>query len=458
VIAVTVLQKEQLTINRKMIALFLVLAAGLACIMTSPDLFALYFLGSILVAVMVSIYFVADIRLKNILFMALCLRFMLALLQTYTAIDLPGAGADSIMFERLGWENAQAWLSGEPGIETAGAYYYSAIIGAFYYIFGRVPLLIQSLNIIVGLLVAYLTYLLGLLLTDRRRVATVAALGAAVFPTLNLLSVVILREIFLILFALLSFYFFVKWLRFSGYRHVLGSFWAIVAMALFHGAMLLVSWVQIICFSFFSPKEQKFKFFNYQFMIIIVFVLLLFFILSADIITYRVPSDFTSLISVETFQKLVEDRLVGRTQYLDGFVPESHFDVVWHTPVRIIFFMFAPFPWMIETVSDLFGFVEVLIYMALLYFSIIGVKQLINTHRVAVISMLLIVITIVFMFSWGTVNYGTAWRHRAKTAPFLIVMASTGIVAGQRWNWLFPDETDYTGNTGVEKRLMDNSN
>ena len=162
-------------------------------------------------------------------------------------------------------------------------------------------------------------------------------------------------------------------------------------------------------------------------------------LLNLNIIAYKSPKDLLSLASIESFQRIVGERTIGRTHYLDGFIPQNYFDVIWHTPIRMLYFMFAPFPWMVKTAADLFFLGDVLIYLFLIYFSSAGFKRLYNKQKAAAVSMLLIILSIVVLFGWGTVNYGTAWRHRAKAAPFLIVLASVGLAASPRLKWIFID-------------------
>ena len=152
------------------------------------------------------------------------------------------------------------------------------------------------------------------------------------------------------------------------------------------------------------------------------------------------PANILDLFSLEHLQAYVADRRFGRTHYLEGFVPESYLDLVWHTPVRLLFFMFTPFPWMIDTIGDLLVMLDVLVYITLLYYSFKGLKKIFKFRKIETICLVFIVFSIATMYSWGTVNYGTAWRHRAKLAPFLILMASVGLTNSSKCNFTFPHD------------------
>jgi len=222
-----------------------------------------------------------------------------------------------------------------------------------------------------------------------------------------------------------------------------------VAASLFHGSLVVLGFIHILMVTFYRPLDKKLKISAKQ--VIIALIIVLFFILTVnELITYRIPDNFFELFSLEHFRSYVENRVIGRTHYLHGLVPESYFDLVWQTPVRVIFFMFTPFPWMIENLSDALGFLDACIYLLLAFYSFKGIKKLFRTKKVETACIVFLLFGIVAMYAWGVVNYGTAWRHRAKLAPFMIVIASTAAASGKRWDLLLSDRTDAISLTGDE--------
>jgi len=417
----------------------LLLCAGFTYALFLPDA-TVYFLVTVMIIAAVSMIFtVHDSTLRNILMAGLTIRLFLVFIQAYSGIDLPGAGADSMVYEKTGWAYAQAWLSGSQLITADAYYYYSAIIGACYYFLGRVPLLPLFINLIFGMFCIIYIYKIINLLSNSRRASLFAALIAAFFPTLNFYSAILLREIIIIFFVLLSFYHFLLWLKTGNALHMIISFGSILLYGIFHGLTMLISWVQLCCFGIFSPQENRFKITMKHLALIVFLIIGLVVLLNLNVIAYKSPKDLLELASIESFQAIVGERNIGRTHYLDDLIPQNYFDVIWHTPIRMFYFMFAPFPWKVKTAADLFFLSDVLIYLFLIYYSFAGFKRLYNNHKVAAVSMLLIILSIVVLFGWGTVNYGTAWRHRAKVAPFLIVMASVGLAASPRLKWVFRD-------------------
>ena len=416
--------------------LFLImLCAGFIYIIWFYSMLAPVFLVSVTLACLIYLYQLDDPVLSNILIAALMVRLLLALIQVYTAIDLPGAGDDSVTFEQQGWLNAQAWRYGVEAGRTTGAYYYSSFIGIIYYFFGRVPFMAQFANVLLSLLTVYLLYKTVYTITGSVRSARITALIMALLPTLNAYSAILLRETMIIMFTVVSFHFFVKWMKNGRMIKLIYSFTALVAAGALHGPLFLLVWVMILFVVIYSPRDKKFRFVSGQIVPAAVIAVLAL-ILIGSVITYQLPGDLSQIFTPDFLRGVIERKSLGRTSYLLEIMPYSYLDLIWQTPLRMIYLLFTPFPWMISNIKDVLGFLDMIIYAGLIYLGYTGSKKLWQSNKQIVITTLLIMVTLVVMFAWGTTNYGTAWRHRQKIAPYLVVLASAGIVASERWQWL----------------------
>jgi len=434
--------REQPLFDKKVSIYCSMLVAGALYITVNREMQAILFVALLLLAVIIAINKINDPVLRKIMFAALFLRITLALIQAYTSIDLPGAGADTVAYERFGWEYAQAWHAGDAGFSVGGAYfYYSALIGLPYYFFGRFFLAAQMINLIFGILLVFYIYLMTLNVSGSIKSARLAAILAAFFPTHAFFSAVLLREIIIIFFILFSAYMLLLWLQTGRSYMIIVSFLSMAAASLFHGTLVVLGLIHIFMVIFYRPADKKLKISAKQVLVALI-IILLFVLTVGELITYRIPDNFFELFSLEHFRSYVENRAIGRTHYLHDLVPESYFDLVWQTPVRVIFFMFTPFPWMIENLSDALGFLDACIYLLLSFYSFKGAKILFKTKKVETACIVFLLFGIVAMHAWGVVNYGTAWRHRAKLAPFMIVIASTAAASGKRWDLLLSDRSD----------------
>ena len=411
--------------------LSLLLAIGIIYTLGSLANPALFFIATSLLACLIMIWRIEDPVLRTIIIAALGVRLSLALVQAFTAVDLPGAGADAKTFEHHGWKNAQAWIYDGEAEKTTGAYYFSSYIGIIYIFFGRVLFIPKLINIYFSLLSVYMLYRTVNMVTATKFIGLVAALLLTVLPTINVFSAVLLRETLIIFLLLLSFYLLICWMQKGKMIFFAGSFLALVLAGMLHGAMFLVFAVHLLFLFIYSPSEQKFKLMYWQLIPAALFVTLAF-LLVGNIITYMLPDNLIEIFTPERLGRMVERKTVGRTVYLEGLVPSSYFDLVWQTPVRVFYFLFAPFPWAVVNLKDLVNLLENLYYAVLIYFACLGSRLLWGKKKHVVISTLLIAASLVVMFAWGTANYGTAWRHKQKVAPFIIVLASTGVASNLR--------------------------
>lgn len=403
----------------------------------SPELF---FIFASILACLVAILHVEDRVLLLILLCALGVRLGLALVQAYTGIDLPGAGDDSVTFENEGWKNAQAWLHGGEGGRSTGAYYFSSWIGLLYIFFGRVPLVPQLFNVYFSLLSIYLIYRTAKVFTGSLKVCRIAALLLLIFPTLNSYSAILMRESLLVFFGALSLYFLVLWMYQGRLIYLAYSFIAVAFNGALHGVMFLLIFVHLLFLCFYSPVEKKFRLVLWQLLpagILVVIASLLL----GNLVTYQLPGNIADIFTPDFIRNVLERKPLARTSYLLDYVPYTYFDLIWQTPLRVIYFLFAPFPWMIGGLRDLLGFLEVINYGILFVLFFIGTIKVWPKNKQVVIACFLFAAALIVMFSWGTTNYGTAWRHKQKILPYIVVISAPGLAAStKRLDFLEDDE------------------
>lgn len=408
--------------------IFLVIYTGIYFIFYLRDYYGYYFITIVTLILIFMIMGIEDRFVRNTLFAALLIRLLFAVIQAYTSINLPGAGVDSATFEKNGWQFTEYWL-GRIELEQVrirGAFLYPLSIGIIYYIFGRVPLIPQYMNVLLGFATVYLIYLHTYLLTKSRKKSHIALCISAFFPTLIIFSAILLREAIIIFFLVLSFYLLILWLERGNNHYLISSFLAVAVVSVLHGTLIFIGVIHLILIAFHTFKYGRVSI-NYRQIIIGILLIAAAYLFIEFFVSYKMPDNPLNLFSLEHFQKYVGERKVGRTQYLQELIPHSYFDILWQTPIRAIYFLYTPFPGMIENIFDLLLFFEVLLYLMMSIYAFIGIWKLYKRNRLTAVSILFIALALITMYSWGTVNYGTAWRHRAKVVPFFIVAAPIGI-------------------------------
>ena len=120
-----------------------------------------------------------------------------------------------------------------------------------------------------------------------------------------------------------------------------------------------------------------------------------------------------------------EESARGRAKYLAGASPNDWVALLLQMPVRVVYFVGAPFPWNISRVRDVWGFIDGGFLIVLVYAIVRDIKKGAWRRR-AYRSIAAVLFAVILGFSVATSNYGTAFRHRAKFVPALIVLYAYG--------------------------------
>jgi hypothetical protein len=382
--------------------------------------------GSMMLILSIALYLIGvkNRSLRRVLFLALILRLGLVMVGHYIA--LPDSSVDAVNFERLGWEAAQAWRSGEEPPNVTKAYLYSGIIGVLYFVFGRYVIIPLLLNVALGLVVVNMVWHLVLNAGGTHSQAVKAAAIAALFPTLNLYSAVLMRENVIACSLALSVYWFMRWLKGYGWRYAIWAGIALVVSGILHGGVLIVGFVYGAFLWFYDPKRKAFSVVHTGALLAVGFAIAFVCIISTSLVS-KLPANLGDVVSADYAQDTVTTAARSRAAYLVGFVPRSLVDIVVQTPVRVLYFLFSPFPWMLSNVSDAVGMIDAFLYLLLGMGALRALWSVKRENRPFIWLLALSIIMIVIVFSWGTSNYGAAIRHRQKASWLLIALAGIGL-------------------------------
>jgi len=356
--------------------------------------------------------------LTYILLTALIVRVLFVLVNNYV-VTLPDGVVDAVSFEEIGWN----WNIGNQlfyeKLVIPSTFFYSWIIGFIYSIFDRSILLIQSLSVLAGVGIVYISWKIGRLLFNESA-ANKAAIILCLHPVLVMYSALTMREVFIVFFLLLSIYKFIKWVLKQNTLLITPFFFAFIAMS-FHGAMFIMIpiYMGIIFFNFLRDK-------NFSFYLAIVCIVLLAacFIIAMVGLGVEIPKFNTveSAINPERWLSEIKHRSIGGSAYPDYLNVTSAIDLLWAVPVRFFYFLFSPFVWDIRAATHIFGFVDALFYIYMV--TILYINRQFFTKRRILLNLIFAIFSIAFVFSIGTGNFGSAVRHRAKLLPVLVILYS----------------------------------
>lgn len=360
---------------------------------------------------------------------AFLLRLLLALSYAYI-VPLPELQGDALAFERVGWEMAEGWHEGQPVEFVTGAYFYSMLIGFLYYVLGRSPLLIQVVNVFFGTLIVLNVFRTGKQLWGQR-VACTAAWITALFPTLNFYAALTLREVLIVYFFTLYVLYLVRWIMDDQLSNYFKALIALLIATVTHSGFFFLyaismalaarRWLESLL------KNRVMQWLKTT--MVIAGVLLFVAILTVTGIGLDKIGG-TSRLSLEALGEKQAIAARGRAQYLSNLQMTSWVGTIWQTPIRTVYFLFTPFPWMVDSPVDAIGLLDALLYLWLFWNAIRSMRALRNHGRSELFWILVLILGVgTGVFATGTSNYGTAIRHRAKFSWLLGTLAAYNITA-----------------------------
>lgn len=367
------------------------------------------------------------IKLKHpyigiILLVAFLVRALVALIFYFNLIVLPITFGDDIMFDRIAAEWASLGPSGILTKFTTGSFMYSWVLAVFYSIFGYSPLIAQALNVFFGTLIVYSIYLIGSLFWGEY-FARRAAWCAAFFPTLVLFSAIILREVVVVFPFMLGILYFARWLQREQLKDLVKSFAALTISLGFHtGILPAVLMIGLAAFRRWldASVAAKAKPMLKRFFVLCFVALGICVILGAGWGLEKLGRRSGSDGLVEWIRDQQRKTAYGRAAYLQNLQPTSLLDVIWQTPIRVVYFLFMPFPWLVSSFADFLGLI-IVVLNTFIFLHIMCSLRLILHHDVTRWTFYILAVLII-TFSLSTSNYGTAIRHSSKFIPLALTL------------------------------------
>lgn len=389
-------------------------------------------LGIIGICLLLVLIYVMTIRwplLKNIIWIGALLRILAALIHFFI-FQLPDGKIDAVKFENYTWSFSQMPFNDYIlSFKTNTlALTFTWVLSLIYRLFGRSPLLLQCISIFFGVLCILLVYKLSFLLSNNEKKAKQSAWILAVFPTVILYNSLILREVFVMFFLLLAFIYFAKWYISKNVNYGILTLVCFIPLYYLHSALILggvtffaIFFIESIDFFKIRYRRNKFSIIHAILLSITPLITLyLFTILPGIKIPYLGKFDDIFTFSRILFQTKVTN--FGGSVYPDWLSPESPLDFFLLIIPRLGYLLFSPFIWDLRAINHLLGFVDGLLYLFVFYWIAKGI--LFEKHKQIITRILIILIPLLIVYSWGVGNFGTALRHRVKFIPVFIAIST----------------------------------
>ncbi len=198
-------------------------------------------------------------------------------------------------------------------------------------------------------------------------------------------------------------------------------------MGLFHKGLIVYMFFLVGILMFFSlkPSTGLFKVKKMR----LIFCLIMPFTIVALVISSQLSisglgalSSFINFEGAEFAANYRAHSVEARATYGVELNLSSLFSFFKSSVVLYVYYLFSPFPWQIRNAMDLYAVFESLMRFVLLYYS---VKQWLSAkgdQRQLQGLMIILFLSMSFLWALGTTNYGTAIRHHMLTWWILVVL------------------------------------
>ena len=370
---------------------------------------------------LVSLLLVRNPQQSIILVAAFTLRFSLSVVHV-AGLSLPDSQFDARTFELVAWiwSRDGRWFDDF----TTGSYLYSWLSSGVYLIFGRVPFLLHVINSYFGTLTIYFVMRSAQLLSPDTNLDRAVGWTLAFYPSAVLYSVLTMREAPIVLAMSISIHLLLSWVSTRRIAFGLGAISFMIVAQLFHAGMIGATLAVLLIYLRVSLQSVTIRD-NLRPIALLVVIATAIGVLQFSLRTgvglekvwgfiRNFDIDFIAIWQASTAR--------GRGAYLSGVAIETWLDLVWNIPLRVLFFLGSPFIWMVSQFRDVLGLLDA---MAFLYVVLRITRDIMKRRLLTIdvyLSVLLVVAGIVVLFALATSNYGTAFRHRAKIFPWLILL------------------------------------
>ena len=337
---------------------------------------------------------------------------------------LPDHGSDALNFhlQAISWSQNGfvEMLSNFPGPTT---YFYAWVLAFFYSILEPSVLLAQAISVFLGGWIIVLSAVLAKKVAGRN-VAVRSAWLVALFPTLILYSSIPLREPFLVLFFLIAVYGAVSWSKYNSKLGVLIAFFGFFMATFFHGAFAIGALGFLGLLIYKSIKQsingfQNRKLRSGSIVISAVAPLMLMAFIIGGVAIPKLGSVFDAL-DANRIIAIVNYSARDVAAYPSWTQPNTPVELLIKSPIRVVYFLFSPFPWDVSKPQHLIGLLDGFFYLVIFFLIFRKWRDLSPEAKF----LLLIAGPIILAFALAIGNFGTGVRHRAKFAPLFLIVCS----------------------------------
>lgn len=358
-----------------------------------------------------------------VLILGLLARIVFCYLDACTEFRLPiDGGNDGLAF----MSTAVEYYNGDFHREYTK---YPYILYAIFQITGVNQYAAQYVNVLCWAFSAVIIQKISKRLNICGNLRLIAIIVISWLPTNIWITSVLYRDVYIMLFLLISFYYLLCWIHEGKYRNILYSVSAVLIATILHGGSIVNLLPIGVTIVFYSREKKSFEITqkSLMFCLSIVGVGILLFLIPEirDTILKKLPSMENGIIEgVNDWLAMKYDYSEGAgSNYMEGRYLKGYFDIVVMTAQKLYYHMFSPVPHMWRGIVDAVAFImssAPIYFVTVLLWSVSFFYKRIDAIRFV---MFLEVFITTGIYAWANVNGGTAIRHREKILGLMMLLA-----------------------------------
>lgn len=309
---------------------------------------------------------------------------------------------------------------------------YTYFLTILYQITDSSRLVAQFCNVLFGIGIVIIIRNLLELLNVNDRVSKIAMYTITFLPNMIIFSGILLREAWIEFFVALSVFYFIKWFKNGRGKDVFGVIISVLVASWMHSGVIGLLGGYIIAFITYSPVSGKINFSRGTIVrLVMLSCALVVFMGYSEMFT----SKFEKLEDAEDFVNMTNKTAGGGSDYLTWINTSSVSQSLLFSPLKMFYFLFSPLPTEWRGLNDIIGFlIDGIVYMYL-FCKIVKSNVAHRSTRLLKRYLLTAVLIATFIFAYGTSNAGTAFRHRAKLYPVIVLLYSVSCgMNNKNWN------------------------
>ena len=340
---------------------------------------------------------------------------------------LPNSEADAVGYKDAARSYAFYSRSGQYDYDE-----YSFYIGQMYKLIGTQETTAQYLNVYFAVFSIVLIYKILTLFQVSVQNKKKAIALACFLPNSMMIMSFFLQESVIAFCIILSLYFYTKWWFTRKIVYFIVSFIPSIFGAFLHSGSIVPVIAIVATFAFVGNVEHKLK----------ITVLAVIGAVIISVVVFMFISSNSGSLFAKIGGSLSAENVVNSAGKTDRVSDADYFigvgglppvlDLIVNSPIRMLYFLASPVPWMWRGLNDIAAFFGSSIFYIIAFWNAVKLIRYRNgidrdSGMWAYFFVLFIMIIFAtFMFGWGVSNSGTALRHREKfTYIFIIIYIFT---------------------------------